>query len=104
MNNVEQRAFAPKIKRRKVETDENIGLARTFGNGSGGDIGQYVKEKQQQGTNQPRLMKRVEAVDLTDTGELHSQANRIICLTTLQRKKTMLSYCRLQEMKRFVMA
>ncbi|KAI1379432.1 SNF2 family N-terminal domain-containing protein [Hypoxylon crocopeplum] len=66
MNNVEQRTFAPQIKRRRLATEDDINSMRAYGSGSSGDVGQYVREAQREAANQQYSMKRVEAVDLTD--------------------------------------
>ncbi|KAI0152276.1 SNF2 family N-terminal domain-containing protein [Hypoxylon sp. NC0597] len=69
MNNIEQRTFAPQIKRRKLEAEDSFDSVRTFGNGGSGDVGQYVRDKRQEAANQQFSAKRVEAVDLTDAAE-----------------------------------
>ncbi|KAI0840823.1 SNF2 family N-terminal domain-containing protein [Hypoxylon sp. FL0890] len=71
MNNVEQRTFAPQIKRRKVEAEDSIDPVYAFRNGGSGEVGQYVRDKRQEAANQQFSTKRVEAVDLTDAGEEH---------------------------------
>lgn len=71
MNNVEQRTFNPQSKRRKLEAEDNVSPAHTFRNGGGGGvIGQYVKERRQEGGNEQYPTGPVEAVDLTDSGKL----------------------------------
>ncbi|KAI2781915.1 SNF2 family N-terminal domain-containing protein [Daldinia loculata] len=70
MNNVEQRTFNPQSKRRKLEAEDNVSPAHTFRNGGGGGvIGQYVKERRQEGGNEQYPTGPVEAVDLTDSVE-----------------------------------
>ncbi|KAI1075619.1 SNF2 family N-terminal domain-containing protein [Whalleya microplaca] len=68
MNNVEQRAFIPQPKRRKLESEDSNGSQHGFGSGGSGAIGQYIREKREDSVTQP-LMKRVETVDLTDAAE-----------------------------------
>ncbi|KAI1805215.1 SNF2 family N-terminal domain-containing protein [Daldinia bambusicola] len=68
INNVEQRTFNPQTKRRKLETEDNASSAHTFRSGGGGMVGQYVKERRQDGGSQQRSTGPVEAVDLTDAG------------------------------------
>ncbi|KAG4217706.1 hypothetical protein PC116_g33814 [Phytophthora cactorum] len=70
MNNVEQRTFNPQSKRRKLEIEDNTNPAHTFRSGGNGIVGQYVKERRQEGGSQQRSTGPVEAVDLTDTGKL----------------------------------
>ncbi|KAK8079865.1 helicase-like transcription factor [Apiospora hydei] len=72
MNHVQDRSAAPHPKRRKVETidlddsaDEKI--PSTFGNGGGGMMGQYVKDKKEEAANSPS-MSRADTVDLTEGG------------------------------------
>lgn len=66
MNNVEQRTFAPQLKRRKLESEDSMSSVGSFGGGGSGDIGHYVNEKRREATNQQLPTRRVEAVDLTD--------------------------------------
>ncbi|KAI1409348.1 SNF2 family N-terminal domain-containing protein [Hypoxylon sp. FL1857] len=68
MNNVEQRASVPYTKRRKLEPENDIDPVRAFRNGGSGDVGRYVRDRQQEAANQ-QPTRRVEAVDLTDTAE-----------------------------------
>lgn len=68
MNNVEQRTFAPQLKRRKLESEDSMSSVGSFGGGGSGDIGHYVNEKRREATNQQLPTRRVEAVDLTDGG------------------------------------
>ncbi|KAI1106950.1 SNF2 family N-terminal domain-containing protein [Jackrogersella minutella] len=90
VNNVEQRTFAPQTKRRRLEPEESFETARAFGSGSGGDLGQYVKEQRQNAANQQLSPKRVEAVDLTDAAEesdvvmLQSAKDEEICYGMVQ--------------------
>ncbi|KAI0848090.1 SNF2 family N-terminal domain-containing protein [Daldinia vernicosa] len=70
MNNVEQRTFNPQTKRRKLEAEDNVSPAHAFRSGGGGGVvGQYVKERRQEGGNQQLPTRPVEAVDLTDSVE-----------------------------------
>ncbi|KAI2469954.1 SNF2 family N-terminal domain-containing protein [Annulohypoxylon bovei var. microspora] len=68
MNNVEQRAFAPQSKRRRLEAEDSPDPMRAFGNGGGGDMGQYIKENRYAADYQLPT-NRVETVDLTDAAE-----------------------------------
>ncbi|KAJ9131553.1 SNF2 family domain-containing protein [Pleurostoma richardsiae] len=74
MNNVEDRAFAPAPKRRRIEEDversQAIQLPRSGGSGI---LGQYMRDKRQEGRATPSVAEgesvptvtRVESVDLT---------------------------------------
>lgn len=74
MNNVEQRMFIPQTKRRRLEVEDGNNPMGAFGNGGSGDIGQYVRERRQDAPDQQRPTQRVEAIDLTDAGQLLLQA------------------------------
>lgn len=69
MNNVEQRAFAPQTKRRRVEAEDSLDSVRGFGNGGSGEIGGYVKERRQETAQQQPATRQVEAVDLTESAD-----------------------------------
>ncbi|KAK6853338.1 SNF2 family domain-containing protein [Apiospora arundinis] len=83
MNNVQDRSTVPHPKRRKVETidlddsaDEKT--SSNFGHGgSGGMIGQYVKEKKEEAANSPSLS-RANTVDLTEAGDDDSSEAKAI--------------------------
>ncbi|RYP73707.1 hypothetical protein DL771_003420 [Monosporascus sp. 5C6A] len=89
MNNVEQRTSVPQPKRRKLQPEENNGLSRGFGSGSGGILGQHVKEKREEAANHPSV-KRVETVDLTDSRddgdviEIQAPKDEEICYGMIQ--------------------
>ncbi|KAI0161658.1 SNF2 family N-terminal domain-containing protein [Hypoxylon sp. FL1284] len=89
MNNVEQRAFVPQTKRRKLE-EQGVNQVRTFGNRGSGDIAQYVKESRQDGPSQQLPSRHVEAIDLTDAVEdndvvvLQSAKDEEICYGIIQ--------------------
>ncbi|KAI0009724.1 SNF2 family N-terminal domain-containing protein [Xylariaceae sp. FL0662B] len=68
MNNVEQRAFTPQPKRRKLEAENDNGAQRGFGSGGNGAIGQHIKERKEDSVTKLPT-KPVETVDLTDAME-----------------------------------
>ncbi|KAK8042686.1 SNF2 family DNA-dependent ATPase [Apiospora phragmitis] len=90
MNHVQDRSTAPHPKRRKVETIDIDDSAdekapSMFGNGgSGGMMGQYVKEKKEEAANSPSLS-RADTVDLTEGGD--DEANEAKAIEDAQRQE-----------------
>lgn len=67
MHNVSERGFLPQ-KRRKIERegeDDNAQKAHFGGGGKGGVLGEYMKEKQEQGRKEDAANGTRPSVDLT---------------------------------------
>ncbi|KAI5926168.1 SNF2 family N-terminal domain-containing protein [Camillea tinctor] len=68
MNNVEERTAIPQQKRRKLEAENGTEYKHSFGGGGSGMVGQYVKDRRQEGTSRSSIQS-VETVDLTDAAD-----------------------------------
>ncbi|KAI1344589.1 SNF2 family N-terminal domain-containing protein [Xylariaceae sp. FL0016] len=66
MNNVQDRAFAPLPKRRKLDDQESTPPRNGFSGGANGMLGQHIKDKRQEAARKSSSQS-VEMVDLTDT-------------------------------------
>ncbi|KAI9736111.1 MAG: hypothetical protein M1818_006287 [Claussenomyces sp. TS43310] len=66
MHNVTEREYSPQ-KRRKIESEDKIDDRKTHftGGGSGGVLGEYMKEKREQGQKEAAIKANGFAVDLT---------------------------------------
>ncbi|KAL1883815.1 hypothetical protein VTK73DRAFT_8351 [Phialemonium thermophilum] len=72
MNNVQDRSDVPQPKRRKTENENDATMApnttASFHSAAGGMLGQYAREKQEEGRSAPST-RRIETVDLTEGDE-----------------------------------
>lgn len=69
-NNVEERISVPQPKRRRLESDDYSANINGFGGGGNGMVGQYLKDRRDEGSKNPTsAARRVDTVDLTSMGE-----------------------------------
>ncbi|KAI8629027.1 SNF2 family N-terminal domain-containing protein [Xylariaceae sp. FL1651] len=92
MHNIDYRTFTPaQHKRRKLETGDSSEYKHGFGNGGGGMLGQYVKDKRHELTNTTAT--RVETVDLTNGADdsdvvvIQAPKDEEVCYGVIQEAK-----------------
>lgn len=105
MHNLTERQIEPSSKRRKVETEDDDKKKNLhFGGGKGGVLGEYMRQKREEGRKEAAANGSAPAVDLT-AGTFSCNAPRLFANKTYQPRtlKTTSPSCPRTRTKRFVM-